>query len=89
MRRASSGKRVPTSSAARLTWRTIACNAARTVAGWPAGVAAGVLSVLAAGLPAFVGYMGEVATFARGFAILGGATAVLGVSALFVRFYEQ
>ncbi|MFO7781494.1 MAG: MFS transporter, partial [Spirochaetia bacterium] len=38
-------------------------------------------------LPAFVGYMGEVATFAQGFAILGAATAVLGATALLVRFY--
>ena len=38
-------------------------------------------------LPAFVGYMGEVATFAQGFAILGAATTVLGTTALLVRFY--
>ena len=40
-------------------------------------------------LPAFVGYMGEVATFARGFIILGAATAVLGATALLVRFYDD
>ncbi|MFP4374585.1 MAG: MFS transporter [Spirochaetaceae bacterium] len=38
-------------------------------------------------LPALVGYMGEVATFARGFAILGVATVGLGATALLVRFY--
>ncbi len=39
-------------------------------------------------LPAAVGYMGEVSSFARGFVILGATTIVLGSSSLFVRFYD-
>jgi NNP family nitrate/nitrite transporter-like MFS transporter len=40
-------------------------------------------------LPAFVGYMGEVASFSRGFMILGAATVVLGAMAMLVHFYED
>ena len=40
-------------------------------------------------LPAAVGYMGEVATFGRGFLILGLMTIVLGSTALFVHFYDD
>ena len=40
-------------------------------------------------LPAAVGYMGETASFGQGFVILGVATAVIGLTALLVRFHHE